>query len=55
MADEHLKHKHGEIKTQTLEVGIMNAANQQSSGPIVPIGSGPVGIGPEQAVIEISY
>ena len=42
MADENLKHKHSEIKKQTLEVGIINAASQQSSGR-------------GQAVIGINY
>ena len=47
-ADENLRHKEGEMKMQTLEVGHMNAAKKQSSGPLRrgPIRSGAIRIGP---------
>ena len=48
MADEPQKHTEGALQKQTLEVGHMNAAKEQSNGPLRsrPLRSGPVRSGP---------
>ena len=48
MADEAKMQEEGAIKTQTFEVGHMNAAKKQSNGPLRgrPLRSGPVRSGP---------
>ena len=48
MADKPQMHSEGAIKKQTLEVGHMNAAKEQSNGPLRsrPLRSGPVRSGP---------
>ena len=48
MAGEPQKHAEGAVQKQTLEVGHMNAAKEQSNGPLRshPLRSGPVRSGP---------
>ena len=48
MADKPQMHSEGAIKKQTLEVGHMNAAKEQSNGPLRsrPLRSGPLRSGP---------
>ena len=47
-ADEPQKHAYGAVQKHTLEVGHMNAAKEESNGPLRsrPLRSGPVRSGP---------